>query len=181
MVLRFFHPDKLPQSAATAQPHTTESVTRVVQNYEGMHLPLHFDRDDVEWVSRYVKRYDDEDQTTWRKVLEGGETGASWFIHELTELRYLTDTGVDFTDRLARAEIFPQAHGLGLIAEHNYLYRLALRMGYNVNEGSLLRYNPTVSAKQNMQDWDMAKKLNPSLTFDAADKTAVEAFFEALL
>ncbi|HEY3999164.1 MAG TPA: hypothetical protein VGO93_09885 [Candidatus Xenobia bacterium] len=146
-----------------------------------MPLPVVFDTEDVELLGRYIAEYDDEDQTVWRKPQEG-PLGASWFIHELVELRAILESGIEIADHLARAEVFPRVHGQGLLAEHDYLYRLARRMGYTIREmGSLIRYNPTVSKRQNFLDWVQALEVNPRLRFDATDQAVIEQFVEALL
>lgn len=91
-------------------------------------LPVAFDRD-VELVGKYIAYGEPVDSPTWKRLEDGGTVGASWLVHELTEVRALVERGVDIFDDQQLEPAYPSAHGHALIVEHRYLYDIARKKG----------------------------------------------------
>ena len=74
-------------------------------------------------VMRYTREYDIE---TWEKMARRkGILSYSSLLHELSELEYLEQQGINPLDDAQRAMYFERAHAEALRAEHEFLINLA--------------------------------------------------------
>jgi hypothetical protein len=157
------------------------AVDRVFSLYDGSDVPLHFDRDDIHLVGRYMAFVEGPDGETWKALEKGGMVGKSWFYHEMVECRSLLERGVDIFQRDELRQHRWRGHAQALIAEHQYLFQKARAMGYNVKQiGSLILWNTTVSADDAKDDFDVAMFWDRSVRVDPHDEPIVKAFFEAI-
>jgi hypothetical protein len=185
--LRHSNPDRVPSKIPDAAVQPAKAVDRVFEQYTELKrqhgLPVAFDRDDVELVGRYLAHGDGASEgLTWRRLEEGGSIGASWLVHELTEVRLLLGLGIDIFSDAELDRAYPSAHGHALIVEHRYLYDIALEKRYTIRElGSLIRFNPTVPERQAEWDFDKAVSQDLKLNFDDRDEPEVKKFFRELL
>jgi hypothetical protein len=134
-------------------------------------------------MGKYVASLEDPNGPVWQRIAADRYIGASWFIHEMSETRNMLERGVDvFGDEDARQRAYKSAHSQALLVEHDYLWRLARRMQYNLRQkGSLIRFNPTVvDEEQRERDFEWAARQEFGLDYDDRDKTEVLRFYKAI-
>jgi hypothetical protein len=144
-------------------------------------LPVEFDREDVELLGAFMAFAERPGGLTWTALEKNGWVGAGWFLHELTECRTLLERNVDIFNRTDRQRLYWYGHAHGLIVEHEFLLAKARQMKYNVHElGSLIGFNPTVSAKQAGRDLREAQLVDRTVQVDPDDEDIVKQFFQAI-
>jgi hypothetical protein len=132
--------------------------------------PIAVEPTDLKVVGTYLRLWyyrNRLNRVYWNIILRGGMPGYSVFLHELWELRWYFEHGLNPFLKDPRRDPYqtdqslgyPQAHPRGILMENRYLLTRAREEKKDISLKELILTNPHSPRGQRMKDWRMLRNI----------------------